>query len=236
MALDERKKTILKALIKEYIKTAVPVSSGVLVEKYKIKASPATVRNDLTVLEDENYIFQPHTSAGRVPTEKAYSLYLAEIKPVTLKDEERKAIKELVKNLKGEEENDEAVLKQVAKLLAKLSDNAVFWAFSKHNLYYTGVYNLLHQPEFKQENLIYNISAIIDRLDDIVSEIFDRERDGLKVEVGTTSHFGDFCSTILLKYRRSSHPSMFGILGPLRMDYEKNIALAEYIKKCLEEK
>ncbi|MBU4256930.1 DeoR family transcriptional regulator [Patescibacteria group bacterium] len=74
--MEKRKQLILYTIIKEHIKTGAPVGSGVLVDKYKLDISPATVRNEMAELENEGLITQPHTSAGRVPTEKAYSLFI----------------------------------------------------------------------------------------------------------------------------------------------------------------
>ena len=72
MLLDDRKAAILAALVETYIETGVPVSSSTVLERSRVGVSPATVRNDLAVLEREGYAVQPHTSAGRVPTSAAY--------------------------------------------------------------------------------------------------------------------------------------------------------------------
>lgn len=77
--ISERKKRLLEIIIKEYLKTASPVPSGLLVEKYKLDISPATVRNEMMELENEGYIYQPHTSAGRIPTEAAYKLFSTDL-------------------------------------------------------------------------------------------------------------------------------------------------------------
>lgn len=77
--LDDRKKKILQAVIDEYINTAEPVSSGTLVEKYGLDYSSATVRNELADLENKGYLDKPHTSAGRVPSEKGYRFYVDEL-------------------------------------------------------------------------------------------------------------------------------------------------------------
>lgn len=80
--LDERKQSILSALIEDYVVTAEPVGSKRLVEKYAFKISPATVRNELAALEEMGYISQPHTSAGRVPTDLGYRYYVDQLKNV----------------------------------------------------------------------------------------------------------------------------------------------------------
>ena len=77
--LDKRKKKILQAVIDEYINTAEPVSSGALVKKYGLDYSSATIRNELAELENFGYLDKPHTSAGRVPSEKGYRFYVDEL-------------------------------------------------------------------------------------------------------------------------------------------------------------
>ena len=77
--LDERKRKILKEIVDEYIETAEPVSSAIIVEKYEQTISSATVRNDMAELEKEGYLEKPHTSAGRVPSAKGYRLYVDEL-------------------------------------------------------------------------------------------------------------------------------------------------------------
>lgn len=77
--LDKRKKEILQAVIDEYINTAEPVSSATLVNKYGLDYSSATVRNELAELEDNGYLDKPHTSSGRVPSEKGYRFYVDEL-------------------------------------------------------------------------------------------------------------------------------------------------------------
>jgi heat-inducible transcriptional repressor len=74
--LDQRKKRILFALVQEYVSTAQPVGSGVLARAYGLEMSPATVRHELALLEDLGYLVQPHVSAGRVPTDKTYRLFV----------------------------------------------------------------------------------------------------------------------------------------------------------------
>jgi len=74
--ITDRQQKILNLLIKEYIDTAEPVSSQLLAQKYQLDVSPATIRNDFQVLADEGYIRQPHTSAGRVPTDQGYQYFV----------------------------------------------------------------------------------------------------------------------------------------------------------------
>lgn len=229
--ISERKKFLLETIIKEYLKTASPVSSGVLVKKYKLDISPATVRNEMMELENEDYIYQPHTSSGRVPTEAAYQLFLDDISEPKKKRELKEGEIKLLEQLFKREEN---AFRQTAKTIAELSGATVFWAFHKNDLYYTGLSNLFSQPEFKQVNAVCDVSGVIDRLEEIIDDIFEDLGDGEKILIGSQNPFGNFLSTVLVKYRYNNQNGIFGILGPMRMDYEHNLALVEFIKKKFE--
>src|SRR5215203_4505843 len=91
--LDDRKLEVLRAIVEDYVSTREPVGSKALVDRHHLGVSPATVRNDMAALEDEGFIAQPHTSAGRIPTDKGYRLFvdrLSTVKP--LSTAERRAI------------------------------------------------------------------------------------------------------------------------------------------------
>ncbi len=221
--LDKRKEQILKIILKEHIKTGAPVGSGVLVDKYKLKISPATVRNEMAELEERGYIKQPYTSAGRIPTEKAFRFYIENITEKKLDGSETEEIKSMLKK------KNELGYKQAAKTIAKMSESAVFWAFHKHDLYYTGISNLLAQPEFAQNGLIYDISGIIDRMDEIIEKNFDKLGFGVQIMLGSENPFSRYCGAITAKYKVEGQIGLFGILGPMRMNYEKNAALVKYL-------
>src|SRR6476620_9955882 len=74
--LDDRKLDVLRAIVEDYVQTQEPVGSKALVERHSLGVSPATVRNDMAALEEEGFITQPHTSAGRIPTDKGYRLFV----------------------------------------------------------------------------------------------------------------------------------------------------------------
>jgi heat-inducible transcriptional repressor len=118
MTLDERKLEVLRAIVEDYVATQEPVGSKALVERHHLQVSPATIRNDMAVLEEEGYIRQPHTSAGRVPTDRGYRLFvdkLSRIKP--LSPAERRAIERF---LIGVVDLDDVVHRTV-RLLAQLT-------------------------------------------------------------------------------------------------------------------
>jgi heat-inducible transcriptional repressor len=116
--LDDRKLEVLRAIVEDYVSTNEPVGSKSLVDRHQLGVSPATIRNDMAALEDEGYIAQPHTSAGRVPTDKGYRLFvdrLSSVKP--LSGAERRAIESF---LGGAVDLDDVVHRTV-RLLAQLT-------------------------------------------------------------------------------------------------------------------
>src|SRR5688500_11142543 len=118
MSLDERKLEVLRAIVQDYVATQEPVGSKALVERHHLGVSPATIRNDMAALEDEGYIAQPHTSAGRIPTDKGYRLFvdrLSSVKP--LSTAERRAIQSF---LEGALDLDDIVARTV-RLLAQIT-------------------------------------------------------------------------------------------------------------------
>lgn len=116
--LSERRLEVLRAIVQDYVGTEEPVGSKALTERHSLGVSPATVRNDMAVLEEEGYIHQPHTSAGRVPTDKGYRLFvdkLAGVKPLSVA--ERRAIQNF---LDSAVDLDDVVARTV-RLLAQLT-------------------------------------------------------------------------------------------------------------------
>ena len=116
--LDDRKLEVLRAIVEDYVATQEPVGSRSLLDRHQLGVSPATVRNDMAALEEEGFITQPHTSAGRIPTDKGYRLFvdrLSQVKPLTAA--ERRAIATL---LEGAIDLDDVVQRSV-RLLAQLT-------------------------------------------------------------------------------------------------------------------
>jgi heat-inducible transcriptional repressor len=116
--LDDRKLAVLRAIVEDYVSTNEPVGSKALADRHNLGVSPATIRNDMAVLEEQGYIAQPHTSAGRVPTDKGYRLFvdrLSTIKP--LSSAERRAIETFLANAYDLDD----VVTRTVRLLAQLT-------------------------------------------------------------------------------------------------------------------
>ncbi|GAC1589852.1 MAG: heat-inducible transcriptional repressor HrcA [Acidimicrobiales bacterium] len=117
--LDDRKAAILRAVVEEYIDTALPVGSGHLARSAGIDVSPATIRNEMAALEREGYLAQPHTSAGRVPTEKGYRFFVDTLdEPGSLDPPQRQQVRSFFAHAHGELEH---MLAETSRLLSNLT-------------------------------------------------------------------------------------------------------------------
>lgn len=220
--MNERQRKILDFLVREYISKAEPVGSNVLAEKEELGVSSATIRNDLVELEEQGLVFQPHTSAGRVPTEKGYKYFTDNFLNDLRLGEELEEIRKI--GGEGEEK-----IKNIAKATAKISTDAVFAVLGKGNVYYTGISNLFKKPEFEDKNIVINVSSIIDALDEKISKIYNNSPEEPKIFLGDKSPFGNGCAAVAIRKEKT----MFGIIGLSRMDYEKNLALIKFIKDII---
>lgn len=230
--LNQRRENLLFKIIEEYIKTAEPVGSALLADKYFGELSSATLRNEMMDLEKGGYLRQPHTSAGRIPTAKGYRYYLTNfLKDKSLASGQKRAL-DKAKDLF---EDQVQSIKNIAKAVAELSGNTVFVGFGADNVYYTGLTNLFSQPEFENADFARNMGRIIDHLDEAMAGLFDQVKDGTEVLIGSENPFAKECSIITISYQNGRQRGIFGLLGPIRMDYEQNIALISYIKDLINE-
>jgi heat-inducible transcriptional repressor len=115
---DDRRLEVLRAIVEDFVTTREPVGSKSLVERHALGVSPATIRNDMAVLEEQGYIAQPHTSAGRIPTDKGYRLFvdrLSEVRPMTAP--ERRAIRAFLDGAVGLDD----VVDRTVRLLSQIT-------------------------------------------------------------------------------------------------------------------
>jgi len=120
--LDDRKAAILRVVVEEYIETAQPVGSAHVAQAASLAVSSATVRNEMAVLEHEGYLVQPHTSAGRIPTDKGYRFFVDSLTPPgVLEAEQRQRVREFFDTAHGELER---MLHDTSRLLSSVTDYA----------------------------------------------------------------------------------------------------------------
>jgi len=215
------------------------VSSGILSEKYNFNISPATIRAEMKKLEGEGYLYQPHTSAGRIPTDKGYRFFINSlIKSRELPLREQEALRQ---NLK-ENRAISRLMPKVATLLADMSSNLAIsgWLdFGEPEFYKAGVGRLLQEPEFEDSDYFYQVARILDYLDRNIEELFDIVQDEtIGVYIGQENPIRQMKSLSMIvsgQRLRSGGRGLIAILGPLRMRYDRNIALISYIRDLLED-
>lgn len=228
--LETRTELILKLLIEDYIRTAQPVGSRYLNEQYQLGVSDATVRNELAVLEREGFLRAPHTSAGRIPTEKAYVYYLSHLR-------DKQFVIEGSPFTSARTASDrETALKTMAKKLVEISGETAIVGLNPKWTYYTGVSNLFHKPDFHDPEVMQTLSNLIDQFDEVMQQMYRRLPDGPQVFIGSGNPFGQEMATILVRYNVDGETQgLLGLVGPLRMDYSRNLALIERAKEVIDE-
>ena len=227
--LDFRKEQLLAAVVREHAKSAEPVSSDSMKDKAGLDVSGATIRNEMVALEKAGYLRQPHTSAGRVPTEAGYRYYVTHCL-------EAQDVKEEVDEMQAtvcSALQQEARMKQLARELASEMREGVFVGFTPQSSYYTGLSYLFEQPEFESVDFIRHIGDIVDNLDRIVAELFEEVTPGVQVYVGSENPFGAQCGTVLLRAGTDRAMTMMGLVGPMRMDYDRAIGMMKELERLM---
>lgn len=219
--LDSRKEALLKLTVRRYIKTAEPVGSAWLADESGLDVSSATVRNELADLEELGYLLQPHTSAGRAPSEKGYRYY---VERFLEKKKPGEATSEALAAAVEAAQEDAERLRRAAKALAELSRESVLVAFEPRDVFYTGLSNLFAKPEFRQLALVASMSKMLDHLDEVMEQVFPKVDDGVGIWIGEENPFGAECGLLI---SRVPSGGVIGLLGPMRMDYDADAGLLE---------
>lgn len=236
----DRRLEILRAIVDEYVETQEPVGSKAIAEKRALGISPATIRNEMAVLEEEGFIAQPHTSAGRIPTDRGYRLFvdkLSAVKP--LSTAERRAIETF---LEGAHDLDE-VVKRSAKLLADITKQVAVVKYPKigdssgrEMMAISGTANLARSGE----DLGPALSPILEALEEqvVLLRLLSDAHPTVHVTIGSEQQDMNLQTTSLVSVGYGSDASL-GILGPTRMDYAGSMAavsaVARYVGRFITE-
>ncbi len=211
--MDDRLKNILKLVIEDAIETGEPVGSQYLVDTYKLGVSPATIRNWFAELETDGYLTHPHTSSGRMPTEKGYRLYLTELMtPTPLSKRDVSRLEEAVVGVNEPERR----AKILAKVIAEMIGTAVVLGLNRADTYYTGLSQLFAQPEFRDWNRVVNLGGVLDGLDDVLTRVRVRSFEMPTTFIGAECPFGPMCGSVFLNFDENI---LAAVLGPMRMNY-----------------
>ena len=233
--MTERQRQILAAIIEQYAEIAVPVGSVTLAKLFGV--SSATIRSEMVRLEDLGFITQPHTSAGRIPTDRGYRFYVnaltetQESEPLQL-DRGARAIEARVNT---HSDRADRAIRSAVDSLVELTHNLGL-ATIGDQLYMNGIGNLFSHPEFNQGNHVHAVASLLDNLEPWLREAAPNEP--LNVYIGSENPIGKTSGATLIVSRfRSpySDHSYIGVLGPTRQSYGKVMQLVRHAGAMLEE-
>lgn len=226
---------ILAAIIEQYAEVAVPVGSVTLAKLFHV--SSATIRSEMARLEELGFIAQPHTSAGRIPTDKGYRFYVnaiteAQANEVPKLDRGARAIEARVAT---HSDHADRAIRSAVDSLVELTHN-LGMATIGDQLYMNGIGNLFAHPEFMQGDATQAVARLLDNLEPWLREAAPNEP--LNVYIGSENPIGKTsgASLIISRFRSPySDNSYIGVLGPTRQSYGKVMQLVRHAGAMLEE-
>jgi heat-inducible transcriptional repressor len=227
--IGSRKLRVLEAVVLEYLISAEPVGSSRLVEKYRLNVSSATIRNDMAELTECGLLEQPHTSAGRRPTEEGYRIYVDEFvgEGLSPTQELMQQIEIITAELLRERE---VAVRDFARYLSHLTGESVFVSLGD-SVSITGTSNLFKKPEFRAADVLNDFFLMFDQIDDLAQTIRPRLKKGVTVYIGEDNPFCPHLSSIVTRW--DSEDGLIGIIGPTRMDYELNVGIMRSVRNLL---
>ncbi len=229
--ITERQNKILNCLIKEYVKTAEPVSSDLLAGKYDFGIRPSTIRLELKNLITEGYLEQPHTSAGRIPTDKAYRLFVNQLLEENWEEREKEIGKIIEKGV-----NEFEIASLLTKHLAEAS--SVFSALhflSKELCWQAGWEEITKEPEFTNQTFLSEFMSFLEELDKNIKKLELVSPINVFIGKEIPSPKAKNLSLVCSKCKLNNNRALIILIGPKRMDYYKNIKLMDSLLKELYE-
>lgn len=230
--MTERQASILKAIIEQYAEVASPVGSSLLAKVFGV--SSATIRSEMSELEKRGYIKQPHTSAGRIPTDKGYRHYVNVLNESNEELHDTRGERALTARVESAG-MPERTIRNAVDTLVELTHNLGL-ATIGNQLYMSGLSNLFGQPEFMHAGQVQQVAGLLDNLEPWLREAAPNKP--LSVYIGNENPIGRSagCSLIISRFRSPfSDRSYIGVLGPTRQSYRDVMSLVKYAGTTLEE-
>ncbi len=230
--MTQRQEKILRAVVEEYAEVASPVGSQLLAKIFNV--SSATIRSEMAELERLGFIKQPHTSAGRIPTDKGYRHYVNQATEADQNHAPSGSSRALTARIGGGSVPERAI-KNTVDTLVELTQNLGV-ATIGNQLYMSGLSNLFGQPEFINSGQVKEVAKLLDNLEPWLREAAPNKP--LSVYIGHENPIGrnSGCSLIISKFRSPySDKSFIGVLGPTRQSYKEVMGLVQNAGKMLEE-
>lgn len=234
MELTERQSVILECAVLEHIRTAEPVSSQLLEERYRFDISPATLRNEMKTLSDEGFLYQPHISAGRVPTERGYrffvdALYARMKRPVQKSPEVRLFSKD------RQESHEIQSAWRLVKELAELSSNLVIASLPSSRISIKeGWREVVREPEFEDQEYLIDFINFLEGVERGLETA--RPARTITVYIGKENPWASsrsFSMVVAPCALLEEGGGSIAMIGPMRMKYQKNIELLQELLETI---
>jgi transcriptional regulator of heat shock response len=229
--INQRQSQILNKIVEEYIDSAKPVSSQLLGEKTKLEICPATIRSEMQRLTDKGYLKQPHTSAGRIPTDRGYEFFVGSLLEKNFFEEDFDS----EECFESEMKDNFQLMQVLTKNLASISSSLVFSYLCRENfLWKDGWENIFQEPEFEEKKYLSSFAKFIREFENSIAGL--EIAAGMKVYIGKNpfSRSRDFSVIISGCAFPKKQKGALAFLGPKRMSYPKNIGLLKSTVKLLE--
>lgn len=233
--MTDRQLAILATIIEQYAEIASPVGSVTLAKLFGV--SSATIRSEMAKLEELGYIKAPHTSAGRIPTDRGYRVYVNGITDAQLADTPKldRGARAIEARVSSQQSRADRAIRGAVDSLVELTHNLGL-ATIGDELYLNGIGNLFSQPEFLVGDHAQQVARLLDNLEPWLREAAPNEP--LNVYIGAENPVGKTSGATLIisKFRSPfSDQSYIGVLGPTRQDYAKTMRLVRHAGTKLEE-
>ena len=228
---NKRKQDVLKTIVETFVHTGQPVGSLQVVEQLSYEVSSATIRNDMVELTELDLLSQPHTSAGRIPTDKGYKIY---VKVITEERRElsRKQQESLERHL-HKLRNLQDKFRTAARMLAEMSGNIGVLVDDAQNIYVAGLPNVAKLPEFSNEQFRNNLIEVLDKPELLVNQLRQiANLEDINVSIGQDNPKFNQTTVVVSQFGLKGN-KVISIIGPTRMDYNKALPLVNYMKKLL---
>jgi heat-inducible transcriptional repressor len=228
--LNARQQEVLGMIVRHYVETAEPVGSRFI--SRKLDLSSATIRNVMADLEEAGYIAQPHTSAGRVPTDRGYRYYIDSLMHLkSLNEQTTRSVHDeyshAVRSLEG-------VLERTTHLISDMTNYVGLTLFAQYDrLYLDGASHIVEQPEFHDLKKLYALLRCLEQKRDLLSLLSqDFGSEALTIHIGRENETSSLseCSVVTKGYKVKGKVSgRLGVIGPKRMGYERVIPAVEFL-------
>lgn len=238
ISMTDRQQKILQLVVREYVRTAVPVGSKNISEI--LDCSSATIRNEMSELERMGYLAQPHTSAGRIPTDAGYRYYVNLL--LDGRDLSRREQEDIQTELLKLKAQNTRLARFTSKLLSNYADSlAVTSIGSADDFATSGAKHLLETPEFEDRKQIADVFEAVDEFEEVLN-MMKQKKDASEKSTAVSTFIGaenpvkemQNCSLVMSEFELpSGEKGVVAILGPKRMEYKRNISLVEYMTKLL---